>query len=1002
MFTRHSRARRRAAVSAVTVAALGLTTAVVGGVSPFVDAADGDETVQILSFNDYHGHVESDTPGTIDGSFDSEQAAGGAEYLSAKLTELRDATDADNSYTVAAGDLIGGSPYFSGLFHDEPSVESLNAMGLDFSGVGNHEFDEGTDELMRMQNGGCHPVDGCYFDDYDPDTPGDQEFGGAMFQWLAANVTEDAPDGIDDFDEAIVPWDVVMTQDGHEIAFIGMTLEGTSELVAASGIAGFSFEDEIVAGNQAVADIKLAHPTLETIIVLLHEGGIPSPFAINGCSGVSGPVVDIAAALDAEIDAIVTGHTHQPYTCSFPDPDDDPRPVVSAWSFGRVVTEMILELDATGEVDRDTFTMVNHPVMQADLTADPAQTSILERWSPLAEAIGSEPVGTISADITRGENGNNRGIESAAGNLVADAQLAATAEAPLNAEIAFMNPGGLRSDLTFTSSDKGEGDGVVTYGEAFTFQPFNNTMFVLPMTGAQIQSVLEEQCQPGGTSRPFLHLGVSEGFTYDLVTSSVGSTCTGVEVSNIKLNGVDLDPGATYQVAVNNFLADGGDNFDTFAEVDPFDRKPGPQDIDALNDYLDANSPVDPPSTDRVNETLTVLPGTTEALTPARLLETRVGDDKTTVDGEFEGQGPNPADGVVELTVLERGGVPDDAEAVWLNVAAIRPDTKGYLTVYPCGADRPLSANANYTAGSVVSNAVLAKVGDDGNVCIYTNRTSELTADVIAYVPSGGSPTAIDPVRYLETRVGDDATTFDGLFEGDGPILGDTTLKLDVAGRGDVAADAKAVVMNVAAINPATNGYLTIYACDEDRPLAASVNFRADEVRSNSVTAGIGEDGDVCIYARQTVEVTIDVNGFIPADGSPDPVEPARILETRIADEYKTIDGEREGEGPVAAGDVVELVVAGRGGVAADAVTAVLNIATVNPTGPGYATAYPCGDDQPNTANVNYRGGDVNSNAVVAKIGDEGKVCIYTSAATDMVVDVTAAIPVVVPHRPAS
>lgn len=1000
----YTEVRRRQALAALGVVGVGLASLGVGGLSVESAPALEDETVQILSFNDYHGHVEDDTPGTIDGSFDGPKA-GGAEYLSAKLTELRQASTADNTYTVAAGDLIGGSPYFSGLFHDEPSVESLNAMGLDYSGVGNHEFDEGVVELMRMQKGGCHPDDGCYFTDYDAATPGDQEFAGASnFEWLAANVTEDAPDGTDDFEDTIADWAIETTAGGSKIAFIGMTLEGTDELVAPAGIIGFTFEDEIAAATQAVADIKASDASVESMVLMLHEGGLPTPFAINGCAGISGPIVTIAEGLDSEIDAIVTGHTHQPYTCSFDDPDDNPRPVVSAWSFGRVVTELMFDLDgATGELDRTTFTMTNHPVLQSDLTADAVQTAILAKWAPLAEAIGNSPIGNIAETITRGGDptGSDRGVESSAGNLVADAQLAATAQAPLSAEIAFMNPGGLRSDLTFESSDKMEGDGVVTYGEAFTFQPFNNTMFVLEMTGAQIVSVLEEQCQPGDSSRPVLHLGVSDGFTYDLAITTQGGVCTAVEVSNVKLGGTDIDPAATYNVAVNNFLADGGDNFDTFAEVAQGDRKPGPQDIDALNEYLLANSPVEAPGIDRVNETPTVLPGPTTSLTPARLLETRVGDDKTTVDGEFEGEGPNLAGGTVELIVADRGGVSSDASAVLLNIAVIRPDMNGFLTAYPCGTDRPLAANANYAVDAVVSNAVLAKVGEDGKVCIYTDRSADLTADVVGFVPASGSPSSLEPARLLETRTGPDAKTVDGSFQGQGPIAGGETLKLEVADRGGVAEDAKAVMMNVAAINPLTNGFLTIYACDVDRPNAASVNFAAGAVRSNSVTSGIGIDGDVCVYASQTVEVAIDVNGYVPVDGSPDPLEPARIVDTRVGTDFKTVDGEFEGEGPVQAGKTLKIDVAGRGGVAADATTVVLNIATVGPEGPGFATAYPCDEDRPNAANVNYAGSDVNSNAVVAKIDQDGKVCVYTFAKTDLVVDVTAAVPVIIPARPA-
>jgi 5'-nucleotidase len=184
--------------------------------------------------------------------------------------------------------------------------------------------------------------------------------------------------------------------------------------------------------------------------------------------------------------------------------------------------------------------------------------------------------------------------------LVADAQLWATSAS--GAQIAFMNPGGVRSDLTYAQSQTPpEGDGVVTYGEAFTFQPFGNTLVTYPMTGAQIISVLEQQCQPLGSSRPFLHLGVSNGFSYDISKTIVAGNCTSVTISNVKLNGVALNPAATYMVTVNNFLADGGDNFTTFGTITAA-RLDGGNDLLALVNYLGTFSPVAPPSIDRANE----------------------------------------------------------------------------------------------------------------------------------------------------------------------------------------------------------------------------------------------------------------------------------------------------------------------------------------------------------------------------------------------------------------
>ena len=463
-------------------------------------------------------------------------------------------------------------------------MESLNVMQLDISGVGNHEFDEGVTELLRMQNGGCHPVDGCYF-------PG-QPYAGADFQWLAANVFNGSSTPLPAYE--------IVTVEGVKVAFIGMTLEATDSLVAAAGIEGWEFLDEAETANNLVPVLK--DQGVEAIVVLLHEGGnqVPSPGDYNACDNFEGPVAAINAALDPEIDAMITGHTHQPYNCRLPDAAGNPRIVTSSYQYGRVVTEVNLVLNKNDkDVVRGLSSAYNHAVVRDELKPDPAVTAVINKWQPLYDSFANTVVGSITADIDRGGNpsGSDRGVESAAGNLVADAQKTATQT--FGSQVAFMNPGGVRSDLEYAESSD-EGDGNVTFGEAFTFQPFNNGLEVLTMTGAQIIAVLEEQCQPAGSSRPFLHLGVSDGFTYDLAKTIVNGDCTSVTISNVQLNGVPLDSGADYLVAVNSFLADGGDNFATFTLA--ADRVTWGLDLDALTTYLGDNSPVAPPATYRVNE----------------------------------------------------------------------------------------------------------------------------------------------------------------------------------------------------------------------------------------------------------------------------------------------------------------------------------------------------------------------------------------------------------------
>jgi 2',3'-cyclic-nucleotide 2'-phosphodiesterase (5'-nucleotidase family) len=537
--------------------------------------------VQVLSFNDYHGHLDppAGADATLGATLDpSLTKVGGSEYLSTELNQLR--AGAQNSLTVAAGDLIGGSTFLSGLFHDEPSVETLEAMHLDVSSVGNHEFDEGLNELYRMQFGGCHPVDGCF-------VPG-ETYDGANFPWLAANVVFK-----DTGQPVLAPtWTKVI--DGVKIGFIGMTLKGTPELVASQGIAGLEFKDEVATANAAAR--QLQKNNVQAIVVLVHEGGaqvVPAG-KYNQCVGISGPIVQIAQNLDPAIDLVVTGHTHQPYVCDIPDPAGNPREVTSASSFGRVVTETWLTIDKfTRDVVRTATTSTNHLVVQE--TKDPAMTAIVDKWKALSAPIANRVVGTITADIT---NPGDRQVETSMQNLVADAFLGSTS-APANggAVMAFVNPGGVRAALTYNQISGGELPGQVIYGEAWNVQPFGNYLATMDLKGSDVKLLLEQQFVPRGT-RARLVLGVSAGLTYDWCLSAP----FGSAVSNLELNGVPIDPTATYRVATNNFLATGtGDGFTAFANGTNRDSILT-DDVTALASYLTANSPLAPTPTDRVNE----------------------------------------------------------------------------------------------------------------------------------------------------------------------------------------------------------------------------------------------------------------------------------------------------------------------------------------------------------------------------------------------------------------
>ncbi|WP_438024192.1 bifunctional metallophosphatase/5'-nucleotidase [Sorangium sp. So ce233] len=536
------------------------------------DGGSDTVSVQILAFNDFHGNLEppAGSSGRITLPDTTQVDAGGVAYFASRVAALR-ATN-PNTVVVSAGDLIGASPLVSALFHDEPTIEAMNLLGLDINGVGNHEFDKGTAELLRMQYGGCSPVDGCADGTF---------FAGASFQFLAANVVVDTTTG-----RTLFPRYDVREFDGVKIAFIGMTLEDTPSIVTPIGVAGLSFMDEVDTVNAIVPELQAQG--IEAIVVVLHEGGLPSGH-FNECPGLSGPLVDIATNMDPAVDIIVSGHTHQAYNCILGD-----KIVTSAASFGRLVTDIDLEISrTTGEVTAKTAE--NVVVTRED--ADAGVDALVTRYRDLAAPLANVQIGTITATIDRAVPPMGSGL-FALGAVIADSQLAATRDARTGgAEIAFMNPGGVRADLAYAASPTEPMDGVVTFGEAFTVQPFGNSLVVMTLTGAQIDTLLEQQFRVDamGTPRSVI-LQVSDGFTYTYSQSApVGSK---VDIASIRINGVPIEPARAYRVTVNSFLASGGDGFTVLNEGT--DRLGGALDLDALRDYFAANSPVSPPPLDRI------------------------------------------------------------------------------------------------------------------------------------------------------------------------------------------------------------------------------------------------------------------------------------------------------------------------------------------------------------------------------------------------------------------
>ncbi|MEV6699032.1 bifunctional metallophosphatase/5'-nucleotidase [Streptomyces sp. NPDC051453] len=546
--------------------------------------------VQLLSFNDFHGNLEPPagssgqvTENLPDGTT-RKVDAGGVEYLATSLRTARKSHP--YSVTAAAGDLIGASPLLSGLFHDEPTVEAMNKLDLDVTSVGNHEFDEGATELARMQNGGCHPKDGCFEDG--------KKFRGADYPYLAANVTDEKTGK-----PILAPY-WVWKHNGVKIGFIGVTLEGTPDIVSADGVKGLKFHDEIETVNK-YAKI-LDKQGVKSIVTLIHEGGVPASGSYNydcdspsGGAGISGPIVDIAKGISPKVDALVTGHTHNAYVCTIPDPSGKPRMVTSASSYGKLYTDTTLTYDRrTKDIVRTSVKSANHVVSRTQPKAAD-MTALIGRWNKLAAPVAGQPVGFISADIP------GRGAaspEEPLGDLIADAQLAHGKTLDPKTSLALMNPGGVRSDLVYKASGS-EGDGVVTYGEGFTVQPFSNTVNLADLTGAQVITALQQQVSGSNEASPKI-LQPSAGLTYTLDMTKTGAAR--VVVDSIRLNGTAIDPAATYRVAMNSFLAGGGDGFAALGQG----KNPlvGSDDLKAFNDYLTANSsaasPIAPPKADRI------------------------------------------------------------------------------------------------------------------------------------------------------------------------------------------------------------------------------------------------------------------------------------------------------------------------------------------------------------------------------------------------------------------
>mgnify|MGYP000914713683 CR=1 FL=1 len=373
-------------------------------------------------------------------------------------------------------------------------------------------------------------------------------------------------------------------------------------------------------------------------------------------------------------------------------------------------------------------------------------------------------------------------------------------------------------------------------------------------------------------------------------------------------------------------------------------------------------------------------------LPPARILDTRA--TGVTIDGQFQAGGTVAGGATLELQVAGRGGVAPNAEAAALNVTAVAPTGTGWVTVFPCGQPRPNASNLNVVSGVNVANAVVAQLGTDGTVCLYASVAMHLIADVTGSAPASSAFTAAAPERFMETRSGAQFTTIDGQFEGDGQLAAGTTTELQIAGRGSspVAANIEAVILNVTAVTPPGNGYLTVYPCGDSLPTVSNLNFVPGRSTPNSVLVALGDGGAVCLFNSTATHLIVDVVGVLNVASHADAPSPRRLLETRVGLPFVTFDGSYEGGGKVPADATRAVQVAGRA-TNADARFVWLNVTAIQAEAGGFVTVYACGQTRPNASNLNFSAGVTVANSVLVELGEDGDICIYTSATTHLVVD---------------
>ncbi len=594
--------------AALLVASLALVSCGGGGQSaatPMPDVKAPDPvTVSLIGLNDFHGNLLP-TSAALTVADPAKPAgtrvsAGGVAYLSTLVKNLK-AKNPGNTLVVAAGDMVGASPITSGLFHDEPTVEAMNLLGLDITSVGNHEFDKGRDELLRLQNGGCYPAtaDGSRGVVGTDTCMSDGKFGGAKFKYLAANVIDQKTGAT-----LFAPYDI-RTVAGVSVAFIGLTLKDTPSAVTPSGVAGLSFNDEVDTVNRLVPELKAKG--VAAIVVLIHQGGFTTASTINdkSCPGIGGDIVAITDKFDAAVDVVISGHTHQEYVCTRPDG----KLLTQAGAYGLIATKIDLTIDPSKKKvlskEANNIAAINDlgtkdskgvliplPAGMSALAADADMAALVKRYVDVLAPVSDAVIGTLSVSL--GTSVNSAG-ESKMGDVVADIYLAGSsgpAYGSKSAQLAFANVGGVRAGLAGPQ---------VKYGQLFSVMPFGNNLTTLDLTGTQLLRLLEQQWEAPQPSSGRV-MQTANGFSYSWDASKPAGAPAGsgarVVAGSMKLNGIPIGMSTVYRVTVNNFMSTGGDNFTVL--LGGTNVQQGDVDIDAGSAYFRTLGKIPAPPQNRI------------------------------------------------------------------------------------------------------------------------------------------------------------------------------------------------------------------------------------------------------------------------------------------------------------------------------------------------------------------------------------------------------------------